>query len=127
MAKKKTKDSSFSQSSLEKTDAYNAKNKVRIAKESLDKKKKQIKSLESAILKEAAKLKAAQKYVSDMRAMGVRYVEKVNPNMEKNIKSGLSKRKALKSEKVKLSQGVTERTRTASRASGIAKRESKKK
>ena len=126
MAKKKTKDSSFSKSSLEKTDAYNAKNKVRIAKESLDKKKKQIKSLESAILKEAAKLKATQKYVSDMSARGVRGV-RVNPNMEKNIKSGLSKRKTLKSEKVKLSQGVTERTRTASRASGIAKRESKKK
>jgi len=126
MAKKKTKDSSFSKSSLEKTDAYNAKNKVRIAKESLDKKKKQIKSLESAILKEAALLKNAQKYVSDMSARGVRGV-RVNPNMEKNIKSGLSKRKTLKSEKVKLSQGVTERTRTASRASGIAKRESKKK
>jgi len=126
MAKKKTKDSSFSKSSLEKTDAYNAKNKVRIAKESLDKKKKQIKSLESAILKEAALLKNAQKYVSDMSARGVRGV-RVNPNMEKNIKPGLSKRKTLKSEKVKLSQGVTERTRTASRASGIAKRESKKK
>ena len=92
MAKKKTKDSSFSKSSLEKTDAYNAKNKVRIAKESLDKKKKQIKSLESAILKEAALLKNAQKYVSDMSARGVRGV-RVNPNMEKILNLACQKEK----------------------------------
>jgi hypothetical protein len=114
-AKKVSKGASFSKSSTKAgTAAYNAGNKLKIAKEALSKKKTEIKATDKAIAK-GIKSYAKAKSSSARNAAG--------DMIEYNKFSKLPKQKA---ERGVLSQNVSDRTRTASRAAGIAKRVAKK-
>jgi len=114
MAKKKAKGSSFSKSSTKAgSAAYNTKNKVRIAKEALAKKNKDIEN--------------TNKYIQ-ANIKGYNF-SSTNPQREyfgANIKYGKEAKKKNVTIKGKISQAVSDRSRSASRAAGIAKRVAKK-
>ena len=114
---KKAKGSSFSNSSTRAgTAAYNTKNKVRIAKEALEKKKSEIKDTK-------AKISADYENYKDT----VKVNRPVANVYAKRIKSNLKELSNQKTQKGKISQAVSDRSRSASRAAGIAKRVAKKK
>jgi len=115
---KKAKGSSFSNSSTRAgTAAYNTKNKVRIAKEALEKKKSEIKDTKRKIAQNVKNQRAAQDRGS--KPSEVFY--------GKNIKYyALDKLPKQKAERGILSQNVSDRSRSASRAAGIVKRVAKK-
>jgi len=118
MKKTKPKGSSFSKSSTKAgTAAYNTKNKVKIAKEALANKNKEIKQTKKTIAKNVKNQRAAQN-------MGNKNLEKVyGENISYYALEKMPKEKAIKG---KISQALTDRTRSASRAAGIAKRVAKK-
>ena len=116
--KKKYKGSSFSKSSTKaETAAYNTKNKVKIAKKALEKKKSEIKDTKTKIAQNIKNQRAAQnrgsKSLENYYGEDIRYY-------------ALDKLPKQKAEKGKISQSLSDRTRSASRAAGIAKRVAKK-
>jgi hypothetical protein len=118
MKKTKPKGSSFSKSSTKAgTAAYNTKNKVKIAKEALANKNKEIKQTKKTIARNIKNQRAAEnkgyKHLSNVYGRNVEYY-----TLEK-----MPEQKAIKG---KISQALTDRTRSASRAAGIAKRVAKK-
>jgi hypothetical protein len=118
MAAKKAKGSSFSKSNTKAgTAAYNTKNKVRIAKEALANKKKEIKTTNKDIARDIKNQRAAQN--KGLRKQEEYYGE----NISYNTFTKLPRQKA---ERGVLSQNLTDRTRSATRAAGIAKRVAKK-
>jgi hypothetical protein len=118
MAAKKAKGSSFSKSSTKAgTAAYNTKNKLRIAKEALAGKKKEIKQTEKTIARNVKNQRAAQN-------KGLTSQEKYyGENIKYYALEAMPRKKA---ERGVLSQNVSDRSRSASRATGIAKRVAKK-
>jgi hypothetical protein len=111
MAAKKAKGSSFSKSRTKaETAAYNTKNKVRVAKEALDKKKKEIKSTNKEIARNV-------KNYNQAKSNSLR--ESYGSNVQYYTFDKLPRQKA---ERGVLSQNVSDRSRSASRAAGIAKR-----
>ena len=111
---KKAKGSSFSKSSTKaETAAYNTKNKVRIAKEALAKKNKDIKNVDKYIQQNIKNYNAA-----------------ITAGLKKEygdrIEYGVKVKKENVATKGKISQAVSDRSRSASRAAGIAKRVAKK-
>jgi hypothetical protein len=114
MAAKKAKGSSFSKSSTKAgTAAYNTKNKVRIAKEALAKKNKEIEQANKYI-KDNLKYYRTAKTASAQKEFGARVEYGVNVKKERTAAKG------------KISQAVSDRSRSATRAAGIAKRVAKK-
>jgi hypothetical protein len=118
MPAKKTKGSSFSKSNTKAgTAAYNTKNKVRVAKEALAKKNKEIKQTKKTIARNTKNQRAAQN-------MGNKNLEKTyGENVTYYALEAMPRKKA---ERGVLSQNVSDRSRSASRAAGIAKRVAKK-
>jgi hypothetical protein len=109
MKKTKPKGSSFSKSSTKAgTAAYNTKNKVKIAKEALAKRKEITKALQ----KREEKI-ASGSYLSTK-------TQKEEFLKQKDYTKASKKREGF------ISQALTDRTRSASRAAGIAKRVAKK-
>ncbi len=114
MAAKKAKGSSFSKSRTKaETAAYNTKNKVRIAKEALAKKNKDIKNVDKYIQQNLKNYNAAP--TNNLRKQ---YGDK--------IEYGVKAKKENVAIKGRISQAVSDRSRSASRAAGIAKRVTKK-
>ena len=118
MKKTKPKGSSFSKSSTKAgTAAYNTKNKVRVAKEALAGKKKEIKQTEKTIARNLKNQRAAQN-------LGNKNLEKTyGENVTYYALEAMPRKKA---ERGVLSQNVSDRSRSASRTAGIAKRVAKK-
>jgi hypothetical protein len=115
MAAKKAKGSSFSKSNTKAgTAAYNTANKVKIAKKELEAKKKEIKATGKEITRNTKNYNKAKS--NSLR-------ESYGSNVEYYMFDKLPKQKA---ERGKISQNVSDRSRSASRAAGIAKRVAKK-
>ena len=111
MKKVKPKGSSFSKSSTKaETAAYNTKNKVRVAKGALAKKNKEIEQTRKNITRNIKNQRAAEnkgyKNLSNVYGKNVEYY-----TLEK-----MPEQKAIKG---KISQALTDRTRSASRAAGM--------
>jgi hypothetical protein len=118
MATKKAKGSSFSKTSTKASSAaYNTANKLKIAKKELATKKKEIKQTEKTIARNVKNQRAAQN-------MGNKNLEKVyGENVSYYALEAMPRKKA---ERGVISQNVTDRSRSATRAAGIAKRVAKK-
>ena len=113
--KPKPKGSSFSKSGTKSsTAAYNTANKVKIAKKELATKKKEIKATGKEIARNTKNY--AQTKNNNLR-------EAYGGNVQYYMYDKLPKQKA---ERGKISQNLSDRTRSASRAAGIAKRVAKK-
>jgi len=110
MKKAKPKGSSFGKKITKaETAAYNTKNKVRIAKEALAKRKE----ITKASQKREGKIAASDSYLTTKG-------KKEDFLKQKNYTKASKKREGF------ISQALTDRTRSASRAAGIAKRVAKK-
>ena len=113
--KKKTNNLGFKSSTKATTGAYNAKNKVRIAQEALEKQKTK---------------------VNDLKIDYKTAVAQYNSTLNKQVKPSSAQRASVivsgnelvrgRNTKGRISQAVTDRSRTASRAEGILNRENKK-
>jgi hypothetical protein len=115
MAAKKAKGSSFSKSNTKAgTAAYNTANKLKIAKKELATKKKEIKATDKEIARNV-------KNYNQAKSNSLR--ESYGNNVQYYTFDKLPKQKA---ERGKISQNVSDRSRSATRAAGIAKRVAKK-
>ena len=113
MAQKKTTNNLGMKSSTKATTgAYNAKNKVRIAQEALEKQKERVNNLKID-------------YKTAVAQYNYSLARQEKPSRANVAATGNALVRA-RNTKGKISQAVTDRSRTASRASGILNRENKK-
>lgn len=118
MAAKKAKGSSFNKTSTKAASAaYNTKRKVEIAKKALENKKAEMKQTKKDLDLQLSLYRQSQNkgYKAAERAYGenIKYIALEKMPKQKEVKG-------------KISQAVTDRSRSASRAAGIAKRVAKK-
>ena len=123
---KKAKGSSFSKSNTKAgTAAYNTKRKVEIAKKELEAKKKEIKAAEKNLARNVKNLNYMRSGKSKIATPEQRkaLASAYESNVEYYAFDALPRKK---SERSAISQNVSDRSRSASRAAGIAKRVAKK-